>query len=249
MASRGVQRSYTEKQALKQHTRKIERQRLTAEGRRRDFVNEIEFDNAATSGRADDPIPSRPNSRSAVADQRRAAEKGAGVMSVSKKLDPELKLAGVRDTQSHMSAQSDGTKTSRGAKAAYKSLDKGSTRAPPANPGRRTKSNAEIAESVTTTARRGPAPRAARADVEGGRVAPRTTNKRTGGARQRVPAPGNAVSLPKGEFIPGRGKATAENQYVTASTGGRKPPKRPARAGKGMGASRAKGADVGLDEG
>jgi hypothetical protein len=251
MASRGVQRTHTEKQALKQHTRKLERQRPKAEGRRRDFANEIEFNNAATGGHVDDPIPTRPNSRSAIADQRRAAEKGMGVMSLSKKIDPGVKVAGARETQDRMSARIDGTKTSRAAKSARKSLDKGSlgktSAGPGATAGRRAKSNAEIAESVTTTARRGPAPRGVAADVEGGSIAPRTLNKRTGGARQRVPAPGNVVSAPKGEFIPTGAKATAENEYVTSSAGGRKPPKRPARAGKATGASRAKGADVGLE--
>jgi hypothetical protein len=246
MASRGVQRTHTEKQALKQHTKKVERERPKAEGRRRDFANEIEFNNAATGGHADDPIPTRPNSRSAIGDQRRAAEKGAGVMSLSKKTNPDVKVAGVRDTQDHLSARIDGTKTSRRAKSVDKSLDKGSARVPGTAGARRTKSNAEIAEDVTTTARRSPAPRAARAEGGAG-IEPRTTNKRTGGARQRVPAPGNIVSVPKGELIPGRGKATAANEYVTSSAGGRKPPKRPARAGKGTGASRAKGANVGLE--
>ena len=93
MASRGVQRTQAEKQALKQHTKKVERQRPKAEGRRRDFPNEIEFNNAATSGHAEDPIPTRPNSRSALADRRRAAEKSIGAMSLSKKLEPDLKVA------------------------------------------------------------------------------------------------------------------------------------------------------------
>ena len=96
MASRGVQRTHSEKQALKQHTKKAEREKPKKEGRRRDFVNEIEFNNAATGGHADEPIPTRPNSRSALADQRRAAEKGAGTMSLSKKLDAEVRVAGAR---------------------------------------------------------------------------------------------------------------------------------------------------------
>jgi hypothetical protein len=72
--SRGIERSRAEKQALKQHTKKAERQRIQGEGHRRDFANEIEFNHAAAGGHADDPIPTRPNSRSALADQRRGAE-------------------------------------------------------------------------------------------------------------------------------------------------------------------------------
>ncbi|HEX8664964.1 MAG TPA: hypothetical protein VF744_13125 [Beijerinckiaceae bacterium] len=270
MASRGVERTHTEKQALKQHTRKAERQATQKEGRRRDFVNEIEFNNAATGGHVDDPIPTRPNSRSAVADQRRAAEKGTGVMSISKKIDPDIKVSGVRDSQGRMSARVDGTKTSRGAKSADRSLDKGSlrmasptvtsgrtpggnqdakgaSRDPGATLVRRTKSNAEIADGVTTTAKRSPAPRAAQADGAG-TVAPRTMNKRTGNSRQRVPAPGNVVFVPKGELISGVPEAKKSGVRSTASSGGSKPPKRPARAGKGGGAAKPKGADMGIGE-
>jgi hypothetical protein len=246
MASRGVQRTQAEKQALKQHTKKVERQRPKAEGRRRDFPNEIEFNNAATSGHAEDPIPTRPNSRSALADRRRAAEKSIGAMALSKKLEPDLKVAGIRDKQDQLSARMDGSKTSRGARRLDDALDRGSARVPDApSERRRAKSNAEIAEGVTTTARRSPAPRSARAEGSAS-VEPRAA-KRTGGERQRVPAPGTAVSVPKGELIPGRSKLTDRNEYVTSSAGGRKPPKRPARAGKATGASRAKGADAGLE--
>ena len=87
MESRGMERTRAEKQALKQHTKKAERQRIQGEGHRRDFANEIEFNHAAAGGHADDPIPTRPNSRSALADQRRGAEKGTGVMSITKKID------------------------------------------------------------------------------------------------------------------------------------------------------------------
>ena len=101
MASRGIERSRAEKQALKQHTKKAERQRIQGEGHRRDFVNEIEFNHAAAGGHADDPIPTRPNSRSALADQRRGAEKGTGVMSISKKIDAAIKVAGARPSRNH----------------------------------------------------------------------------------------------------------------------------------------------------
>src|SRR5215211_5276823 len=139
MASRGIERSRAEKQALKQHTKKAERQRIQGEGHRRDFVNEIEFNHAAAGGHADDPIPARPKSRSAVADQRRAAEKGTGVMSVSKKMDSEVKIGGTRAAASDRSGKIKRLPVSRDTAL------------------RRTKPNADIADDVPTTATRGPA--------------------------------------------------------------------------------------------
>src|SRR3954462_2398017 len=56
----------------------------------------IEYDNAATSGHPDDPVPECPNSRSAAADTKRAALKAAGAMSLSKKIDPETKVSSAR---------------------------------------------------------------------------------------------------------------------------------------------------------
>ncbi|MFL5316836.1 MAG: hypothetical protein ACJ8A0_17370, partial [Microvirga sp.] len=112
---------------------------------------------------------------------------------------------------------------------------------------RRAKSNAEIADSVPTTARRRPTPPAAKADGAGA-IEPRTMDKRTGGVRQRVPAPGNVVAVPKGELISGIPESKRSGVRSTASSGGPKPPKRPARAGKGLGAARSKGADAGLED-
>src|SRR4051812_15515487 len=229
MASRGIERSRAEKQALKQHTKKAERQRIQGEGHRRDFVNEIEFNHAAAGGHADDPIPTRPNSRSALADQRRGAEKGTGVMSISKKIDAEIKVAGARLARNDRAA-------------AVERLPVGHDTVV-----RRAKSNAEIANDVPTTARRGPALPAPKSGG-GGAMEPRTMEKRTGGARHRVPAPGNLVSVSKGELISGIPESKKSGVRSTASTGGAKPPKRPARAGKGLGAARSKGADVGLED-
>jgi hypothetical protein len=229
MGSRGIERSRAEKQALKQHTKKAERQRIQGEGRRRDFVNEIEFNHAAAGGHADDPIPTRPNSRSALANQRRGAEKGTGVMSVSKKIDAGIKVAGVRPSR-------------RDRVEAVERLPAGRDTVV-----RRAKSNAEIARDLPTTARRRPAPPGA--GIGGaGAIEPPTMDKRTGGARQRVPAPGNAASVPKGELISGTPESKKSGGRSTASTGGAKPPKRPARAGKGLGAARSKGANVGLED-
>ncbi len=147
----------------------------------------IEYDNAATSGHPDDPVPECPNSRSVVADTKRAALKATGTMSLSKKIDPETKVSGARASAVKSSARSDGMKRSAGAKSADKSLDKGSARANGVDsPQTRVKkSNAEIAEGVTMTARKSPAPRASRTDGGTGMPAagePRGL-KRTGGAR------------------------------------------------------------------
>jgi hypothetical protein len=73
-------------------------------------------------------------------------------------------------------------------------------------------------------------------------------DKRSGGVRQRVPAPGNVVSVPKGELISGIPESKKSGVRSTASSRGAKPPKRPARAGKGLGAARSKGADAGLED-
>lgn len=230
MASRGVPRAHPEKQALKQHTKKVERQSVQGEGRRRDFVNEIEFNHAAVSGHTDDPIPTRPNSRSAAADGRRAAEKGTGVMSLSRKLDPDVKVSGARASES-------------GVRSPVKPMKRSATATV-----RRTRSNAQIAESVPTTARRSPAPRSATTDAALAAESPQAKPKRAAGARRRVPAPGNVVSVPKGELVRGRPEEKRSGIRSTSSSGGPKPPKRPAHAGKGLGAVRSKGADMGIEE-
>ncbi len=228
-----AQRSKTEKQALKEKTRNAERYAVKREGRRRDFANEIEFNNAATGGHADDPVPTTPHSRSAVADEKRAAAKGAGTMSVSTKTGM---APPAREADASSGGQGDGVRR-RGNDGAA--------------PVRRTKSNAEIAEAVTTTARKSPAwmktPTGGGAATGAAGGEPARMDKRTGAARQRVPAPGNAVAVPKGELISGQPESKKSGIRSTSSTGGAKPPKRSARAGKSTGASRAKGADLGLE--
>lgn len=200
----------------------------------------IENDNAATSGHPDDPVPECPNSRSAAADTKRAALKATGTMSLSKKIDPETKVA---RAGARWGDRPNGVKPS--AAAVDKPLGHAADGAVEGGaPTRVRKSNAEIADGVTTTALKSPAPRAARVDAAGPGAAgqPRGLNK-TGVARQRAPAPGNAVSTPKGEFVRGR-KAAGERS--TAATGAVKPPKRPARGGHATAATKSKGADRGL---
>lgn len=252
MASRSVPRTHTEKQALKLKTKKSERQRPQSEGRRRDFVNEIEFNNAATGGHGDDPIPTTPNSRSAVADAKRAAAKGAGVMSLSTKIDPELALSSTREPRA-----ADTIKKGRAAQRAKNTPDKGLSRTGgmgggPGDVGvKRTKSNAEIADGVATTARRSPAPPAAPmadGDTIGAVGGQKRPDKRSGGLRQRVPAPGTVVSVTKGELTRGRPPSKVTGVRSTSSSGGSKPPKRSARGGEAKGTGRSKGADLGLDD-
>ena len=189
-----------------------------------------------------------PGSRLTAGDLKRAAAKAKGVMGASKKLDPSLKIGHARDNAASSSAATDGSKKSRGAAAATKGFDRGSVKIP--GPGadsvrtRVTKSNAEIAENVTSTARKSPAPRAARAaEADGAGQQPREINKRKGAARQRAPAPGNVVTVPKREAITGQKEAKRSGIRSTSSTGGAKPPKRSARAGAARGGSRARGAD------
>src|SRR5829696_4965333 len=121
----------------------------------------IEHDNAAASGHPDDPVPGSPNSRSAVADTKRAAHKATGAMSMSKKIDPETKVAGARANAKASGGPND---VKRG--AGSRPVDHDSAKADGAASGqtRVRRPNAEIAEGLTTTARKSPAPRAARAD-------------------------------------------------------------------------------------
>ena len=188
-----------------------------------------------------------PDSRLTAGDLKRAAAKAKGVMGASKKLDPSLKIAHARDNTASSSHAADGAKKSRGAAAAMKALDKGSVKMPGPDADVRTrvtKSNAEIAEGVTSTARKSPAPRTAPgAEADGAGLRPRQINKRTGTTRQRAPAPGNVVTVPKREAVTGQKEAKRSGIRSTSSTGGTKPPKRSARAGAARGGSRAKGAD------
>ncbi len=184
-----------------------------------------------------------PDSRLTAGDLKRAAARATGAMGTSKKLDPSLKIPHTRESVGSSSAEADGSKQSRGAAAATDTLDKGSLKAGDGDAvsTRVTKSNAEIAEGVTSTARKSPAPAArGEAAVSAG---PRTQNKRTGATRQRAPAPGNVVNVPKREAVTGQKEAKRSGVRSTSSTGGAHPPKNSARAGTARGGSRARGAD------
>jgi hypothetical protein len=205
----------------------------------------IEENNAASGGHRDDPIPERPNSRMAKGDVKRAAAKAIGVMGLSNKHDPDLKLSTTRATAAKSPARSDGVKKSAGARSADKALDKGATKAAAGDARMRVnRSNAEISEGLTATARRSPAPRSAEAASDAS-PSPNGQNKRTGGARQRVPAPGNVVTVPKGQLINPKRSAGGRS---TSSEGGTKPAKKSARAGKPSGNVRSRGSDQGIAE-
>jgi hypothetical protein len=180
-----------------------------------------------------------PDSRLTLGDIKRAAAKAKGAMGASGKLDPSLKIARTREN----AASTDGAERGRAGAAAARSLDKGRNKRGAAAESvvlRRTRSNAEIAERDTSTARRSPAPRAARAEAgSAGRGAPK--NKGAGGTRQRAPAPGNVTTVTKREAVTGRQQAKKTGVRSTSSTGGRKPPKRSARAGTSRGGARGKG--------
>jgi hypothetical protein len=159
-----------------------------------------------------------PTQRNDVGNTKRAAAKATGVMGASKKLDPDLDIDHVDD----------GRVTS-GSGAGVRSFKE----VPPqkgADDAGFEISNAEIAEGVTTTAKKSPAPRATRTDSDAG------PEGMSGGAmsRKRVPAPGNAVDVPKGTLVRGHPTASQSGGRSLSSTGDEKPPKRSARAGTGQ---------------
>ena len=157
-----------------------------------------------------------PTSRNEVGNTKRAAAKAIGNMGASKKIDPDLKMDGV-----------DGGRPKSGSKAAIH----GFTEVDPQEGEpefRSTRSNAEIAEEAVTTARKSPARRPDRTATASGIT---SLDKSDTNGRRRVPAPGNAVAVPKGKLVRGKATATQAGGKSTSSTGETKPPKRSARAG------------------
>ncbi len=158
-----------------------------------------------------------PTSRNAVGDTKRAAAKATGLMGATKKLDPDLKMDHINEER-----------PKSGSKAGLHSFKE----VPPEKAGeaRLEVSNAEIAETVTTTAQKSPARRPGQSDAESGPdqagIGP--------GDRARVPAPGAAVTAPKGELVRGHPTASQSGGRSQSSTGDEKPPKRSARAGSGQ---------------
>jgi hypothetical protein len=157
-----------------------------------------------------------PTHRNDVGNTKRAAAKASGIMGASKKLDPELDISHVDDN--HVTS---------GSRAGLHSFKEVSPEEGADDAGFEL-SNEEIAESATTTARKSPAPRAARTDAATG---PDTGMSGGAASRKRVPAPGNAVDVPKGTLVRGHPTATQSGGRSQSSTGDEKPPKRSARAG------------------
>lgn len=155
-----------------------------------------------------------PTSRNEVGNTKRAAAKATGNMSASKKIDPDLTMEGV-----------EGDRPKSGSKAAIHGFKDVGAQDGEAE-FRSTRSNAEIADEAVTTARKSPARRPARTTTTGG-----ITALDSGNGRRRVPAPGNAVAVPKGELVRGKPTASQSGGMSTSSTGETKPPKRSARAG------------------
>ena len=164
-----------------------------------------------------DDFVAGPTQRNEVGNTKRAAAKATGVMGASKKLDPDLDIDHVSDGR-----------VASGSKAGIRSFkevpeeeddDAGFTM-----------SNEEIAEGVTTTAQKSPAPRDAQTEGTTGPTG------MSGGAtsRKRVPAPGTAVDVPKGTLVRGHPTASQSGGRSQSSTGDEKPPKRSARAGEGQ---------------
>ena len=165
----------------------------------------------------DDDFIAGPTHRNDVGDTKRAAAKATCVMGASKKLDPDLDISHVDDNR-----------VKSGSNAGLHSFKE----VPPQEDAKAgfELSNEEIAESVNTTANKSPAPRPARTEGSTGPTG------MSGGAasRARVPAPGNAVDVPKGTLVRGHPTASQSGGKSTSSTGDEKPPKRSARAHSGQ---------------
>jgi hypothetical protein len=161
-----------------------------------------------------------PTSRNEAGDTRRAAAKVTGVMGASKKIDPDLSV----DPQ--------GDRPKSGSRAGLHSFQE----VPPEKGAevRVTRSNAEIVDEANIAARKSPASRAARTEAPTGFIDSDRNDTRAGSDRQRVPAPGNRVSVPKGTLVRGHPTATQAGDRSQSSTGDEKPPKRSARAGAGQ---------------
>lgn len=164
-----------------------------------------------------DSFVAGPTQRNDVGNTKRAAAKATGVMGASKKIDPDLDIDHVDD--GHVTSGSNAGIRSFKDVPDQEDDDAGFTM-----------SNEEIAEGVSTTANKSPAPRSAQTGDETGPTG------MSGGAasRKRVPAPGNAVGAPKGTLVRGHPTASQSGGRSQSSTGDEKPPKRSARAGEGQ---------------
>lgn len=143
-----------------------------------------------------------PTQRNSVGNTKRAVAKATGVMGASKKIDPDLDIDHVDD----------GRVTS-GSNAGVRSFKKAPKKEDNAVGFRM--SNKEIAEGVSTTAQKSPAPRSAQTNAETG------PSGMSGSAtsRKRVPAPGTAVNVPKGTLVSGKPTAGQSGKRLQSSKG------------------------------
>ncbi len=179
-------------------------------------VDEVLNEIAAEEG--GDDFVAGPTQRNDVGNTKRAAAKATGLMGASKKLDPDLDISHVDDGRV-TSGSSAGIRSFKDVPPEKGADDAGFVI-----------SNEEIAESSTVTAKKSPAQRSPQTDAE---TTPQAKPAMEGGAmsRKRVPAPGNAVDVPKGTLVRGHATASQSGGKSTSSTGDEKPPKRSARAG------------------
>ncbi|MBJ6124120.1 hypothetical protein [Microvirga splendida] len=161
-----------------------------------------------------DDFVAGPTQRNDIGNTKRAAAKATGQMGASKKLDPDLDIDRVDDNRVQSGSRA-GIHSFK--EVPEKEDDEAGFRM----------SNEEIAEGVNTTANKSPAPRTPQTE---GSMGP---TGMSGGAasRARVPAPGNAVDVPKGTLVRGHPTASQSGGKSTSSTGDEKPPKRSGRAG------------------
>lgn len=155
-----------------------------------EVLNELEADEGAQD------FVAGPTQRNDVGNAKRAAAKATGLMGATKKLDPELDIDHVDDGRVK-SGSNAGIRPFKGV--------------PPEKGGDNASlnlTNEEIAESVPTTALKSPARSTPRADVSTGVTANARGAISPDSGRQRVPAPGNAVTAPKGTFVRGRSQSS-----------------------------------------
>lgn len=160
-----------------------------------------------------------PTSRNEAGDTKRAAAKATGLMGASKKVDPDLMV------------DPEGNRPKSGSKAAIRSFQE----VPPekgVTDHRTTRDNSEIVDAANIAARKAPAARAAPDDgIETGFEDEGRDDSRVMARHERMPAPGNRVSVPKGRLVRGGPTASQAGGRSQSSTGEEKPPKRSARAG------------------
>jgi hypothetical protein len=176
-----------------------------------EVINELVADDS-------DAFVAGPTARNEAGDTKRAVAKATGQMSASKVFDPDL------------AADPDGNRPKSGSKAAIRTFQE----VPPEKgvaEHRVTRDNAEIVDAANIAARKAPAGRAVQTQGATGFDESDRDDVRTGVTRQRVPAPGNRVSVPKGQLVRGKPTASQSGGRSQSSTGEEKPPKRSARAG------------------